>query len=216
MRADKLTDLIHSIDGKSTGTAEVTIRFDNTDREMPVDQDEITVTRRIKSSDSGYYSYYYFNDKACSLSEVHEQLSKAKISPDGYNVVMQGDVTRIIEMGDTERRKIIDEIAGTAEFDDKTDKALSELEVVRERIDRVNIILAEVEIRLGQLKSERDQALLYQSYRDEKIKNEGYLLLSELKEAKQVLDSLMDDIKDKTSKRESFIAEVEARNAHVL
>src|SRR5512138_431574 len=62
MRAEKLTDLIYSVDGKGPGTAEVTIRFDNKDRELPVDHDEITVTRRIKSSDSGYYSYYYFND----------------------------------------------------------------------------------------------------------------------------------------------------------
>ncbi|CAJ37373.1 chromosome segregation protein SMC [Methanocella arvoryzae] len=211
MRAEKLTDLIYSVDGKSPGTAEVTIRFDNVDRELPIDLDEITVTRRIKSSDSGYYSYYYFNDKPSSLNEIHEQLAKARISQDGYNVVLQGDVTRIISMSDTERRKIIDEIAGTAEFDDKTDKALSELEVVRERIERVNIIIAEVEARLSQLKRERDQALLYQSYRDEKIKNEGYLLLSELKEARKSLDSLLEDLRDKTAKREAIIAEVEAK-----
>lgn len=216
MRAEKLTDLIYNADGKNPGYAEVTIRFDNTDREMPVDQDEIVVTRRIKSSDSGYYSYYYFNEKPCSLSDVHEQLAKARISPEGYNVIMQGDVTRIIEMSETERRKIIDEIAGTAEFDEKTDKAISELDIVRERIERVNIILAEVEARLSQLKAERDQALLYQSYKDEKVKNEGYLLLSELKEAKQTLDSIMDDIRDKTLKRESVMKEVEAKNALVI
>jgi chromosome segregation protein len=215
MRAEKLTDLIYSADGKSPGTAEVTIRFDNADRELPVDQDEVTVTRRIKSSDSGYYSYYYFNDKPCSLSDVHEHLLKAKISPEGYNVVMQGDVTRIIEVSDFERRKIIDEIAGTAEFDEKTDKALAELDIVRDRIDRVAIIISEVEARLAQLKGERDQALLYQSYRDEKARNEGYLVLSELKEAQQVLDSLLDDIRDKSEKRESVIAEVEKKSAHV-
>lgn len=215
MRAEKLTDLIYNADGKGPGTAEVTIRFDNTDREMPLEMDEITVTRRIKSSDSGYYSYYYFNEKPCSLNDIHEQLAKAKISPDGYNVVLQGDVTRIISMSDGERRKIIDEIAGTAEFDDKTDKALSELEVVRERIERVNIIIAEVEARLSQLKRERDQALLYQSYRDEKIKNEGFLLLSELKEARKALDALLDDLREKTQRRETIIAEVEAKSAAV-
>jgi chromosome segregation protein len=215
MRAEKLTDLIYSVDGKGPGTAEVTIRFDNTDRELPLDQDEVTVTRKIKSSDSGYYSYYYFNDRPCSLNEVHEQLGKAKISPDGYNVVLQGDVTRIISMSDTERRKIIDEIAGTAEFDEKTDKALSELDIVRERIERVNIILAEVEARLSQLKAERDQALLYQSYRDEKVRNEGFLLLSELKEAKGQLDAILDDLRDKAAKRDAIIADVEARAAAV-
>lgn len=215
MRAEKLTDLIYSADGKSPGMAEVTIRFDNVDRELPVDQDEVTVTRRIKSGDSGYYSYYYFNDKPCSLSDVHEHLLKAKISPEGYNVVMQGDVTRIIGVSDFERRKIIDEIAGTAEFDEKTDKALAELDIVRDRIDRVTIIISEVEARLTQLQGERDQALLYQSYRDEKAKNEGYLVLSELKEAQQVLDSLLEDIRDKAEKRESVIAEVEKKSARV-
>jgi chromosome segregation protein len=216
MRAEKLTDLIYNAGNKGPGFAEVTIRFDNTDREMPLGQDEFSITRRIKSSDSGYYSYYYFNEKPVSLSEVHDHLSKARISPEGYNVIMQGDVTRIIEMSDTERRKVIDEIAGTAEFDDKTDKALSELDVVRDRIDRVNIILAEVESRLSQLKSERDQALLYQSYRDEKVKNEGYLLLSELNEARNILDSILEDIKEKSIKRESVMAEVEAKAAAVL
>ncbi|WP_174591267.1 chromosome segregation protein SMC [Methanocella conradii] len=215
MRAEKLTDLIYSVDGKSSGTAEVTIRFDNADRELPVDQDEVTVTRRIKSGDNGYYSYYYFNDKPCSLSEIHEQLLKARISPNSYNVIMQGDVTRIIEVSDFERRKIIDEIAGTAEFDEKTDKALAELDIVRERIDRVSIIISEVEARLAQLKTERDQALLYKSYKDEKARNEGYLVLSELKEAQQVLDSLLEDIADKASKRQAVIAEAEKKSAAV-
>ena len=215
MRAEKLTDLIYSVDGKGPGTAEVTVRFDNTDRELPLDQDEVTVTRRIKSSDSGYYSYYYFNDRPCSLNDVHEQLAKAKISPDGYNVVLQGDVTRVISVSDGERRKIVDEIAGTAEFDEKTDKALSELEVVRERIERANIILAEVEARLAQLKAERDQALQYQTYRDERTKNEGFPLLSELKSAKRQLEAVLDDIRDKTGKREAIVAEVEVKAAAV-
>ena len=215
MRAEKLTDLIYTENGKSPGTAEVTIRFDNTDRELPVDQDEVTVTRRIKSGDSGYYSYYYFNDKPCSLSEIHEHLLKARISPNSYNVIMQGDVTRIIEVSDFERRKIIDEIAGTAEFDEKTDKALAELDIVRERIDRVSIIISEVEARLAQLKAERDQALLYKSYKDEKARNEGYLVLSGLKEAQQVLDSLLEDIADKSSKRQAIIAEAERKGSIV-
>jgi chromosome segregation protein len=215
MRAEKLTDLIYSVNGKSPGSADVTIRFDNTDREMPVEQDEVTITRRIKSSDSGYYSYYYFNEKPVSLSEVHDHLLKAKISPDGYNVVMQGDVTRIIEVSNFERRKMVDEIAGTAEFDEKTDKALAELDIVRDRIDRVAIIISEVEARLAQLKDERDHALLYQSYRDEKVKNEGYLVLSELKEAQQLLDSLLEDIREKTDKRAAITADVEKKSTAV-
>ena len=71
-----------------------------------------------------------------------EFLAKSGITPHGYNVVMQGDITRIIEMSDFERRKIIDEIAGVSEFDAKKEQAIRELEVVRERIEREELLLA--------------------------------------------------------------------------
>ncbi|SFM66842.1 chromosome segregation protein SMC [Methanolobus profundi] len=195
MRAEKLTDLIYNGEGsKKPDFAQVTIRFDNVDREMPFDADEITITRKIRETDSGYYSYFYFNGKAASLTEVHTYLAKARVTPEGYNVVMQGDVTRIINMTPTERRKIIDEIAGVAEFDSKRDRALSELEIVRERVERVDIIIEEVGQQLGKLKTERDQALKYQSLKEEKMKFEGFVLLAKLKDAKTELLSVADDI----------------------
>ena len=132
MRAEKLTDLIYNGDkAKKPNFAQVTIKFDNTDREMPVDSDEIMISRKIRRTNSGYYSYFYFNGKAVSLTEIHNHLAKARVTPEGYNVVMQGDVTRIINMTPTERRKIIDEIAGVAEFDSKRDRAMGELDIVR-------------------------------------------------------------------------------------
>ncbi|MCC7575755.1 MAG: AAA family ATPase, partial [Methanomethylovorans sp.] len=132
LRAEKLTDLIYNGDkAKKPDFAQVTIKFDNTDREMPVDTDEVAITRKIRETDTGYYSYFYFNGKAVSLADVHNYLAKARVTPEGYNVVMQGDVTRIITMTPVERRKIIDEIAGVAEFDNKKERALSELEIVR-------------------------------------------------------------------------------------
>ncbi|MBW6471207.1 MAG: AAA family ATPase, partial [Methanosarcinaceae archaeon] len=138
MRAEKLTDLIYNGDkAKKPDFAQVTIKFDNTDREMPIDSNEITISRKIKRTDSGYYSYFYFNGKAVSLTDVHTYLAKARVTPEGYNVVMQGDVTRIFTMTSGERRKIIDEIAGVAEFDNKRDRAVNELDIVLERVERV-------------------------------------------------------------------------------
>src|SRR5208337_1694970 len=116
---------------------------------------------RIKRTGNGYYSYNYLNERLCKQSDIVDHLAKHGIKPHGYNVVMQGDVTRIIEMSDFERRKIIDEIAGVAEFDQKRDQALSELEVVRERIEREELLLNELNQRLSELKQEREQALLY-------------------------------------------------------
>ena len=103
---------------------------------------------------------------------------------------MQGDVTQIISMTSVERRKIIDEIAGVAEFDDRKQKALGELEIVRQQIERVDIILEEVRTQLEKLSGESDQALKYQSLKTEKIKFEGYVLLSKLKDARTELENV--------------------------
>jgi Chromosome segregation ATPases len=106
MRAEKLTDLIYTdINSKSPEFAQVTIIFDNSDRKAPVEADEFEISRKIKQTKSGYYSYFYFNGKSVSLTEVHELLGKAGVTPEGYNVVMQGDISQITaKMSPVERR----------------------------------------------------------------------------------------------------------------
>ncbi|HJH32133.1 MAG TPA: chromosome segregation protein SMC [Methanosarcinaceae archaeon] len=198
MRAEKLTDLIYNGDkAKKPDFAQVTIKFNNIDREMPVDSDEITISRKIRRTDSGYYSYFYFNGKAVSLTEIHTYLAKARVTPEGYNVVMQGDVTRIFTMTPGERRKIIDEIAGVAEFDNKKDRAINELDIVLERVERVDIIVEEVGGQLEKLKLERNQAIKYQALKEEKMKFEGFVLLAKLKDARIELESVNIDIEAK-------------------
>ncbi|MCK4937762.1 MAG: chromosome segregation protein SMC [Methanosarcinales archaeon] len=195
MRAEKLTDLIYNGEGKKKPDyAQVIIRFDNYDREMPLDADEVVIARKVRQTNAGYYSYYYFNDKAASLTEIHNILAKARITPEGYNVVMQGDVANITQMTANERRKIIDEIAGVSEFDNKKDRAMSELDIVKERIERVDIILAEVGAQLDKLQRERDQALKYQSLQEEKLRFEGYMLLSKFKDAQNEFDKIVEEI----------------------
>jgi chromosome segregation protein len=155
LRAEKLTDLINLNSGKNT--AEVSITF----------SDETKVRRRIKRTPGGYYSYFYLNDRLCKQNDVVELLAKYGVKPHGYNVVMQGDIIRIIEMSDLERRRVIDEIAGVAEFDSKKALALQELEIVRERIEREEVILHELNQRLSSLKREREKAITYRSHEEE-------------------------------------------------
>ncbi|MCC7555685.1 MAG: chromosome segregation protein SMC [Methanoculleus marisnigri] len=155
LRAEKLTDLINVNSGKNT--AEVTATF----------SDGTTIRRRIKRTPTGYYSYNYLNNRLCKQGDVIEFLAKIGIKPEGYNVVMQGDITRIMEMTDGERRKIIDEIAGVAEFDHKRGQAFSELEVVRERLEREELLLNELVARLDALQHEREQAVEYRRWQGE-------------------------------------------------
>jgi chromosome segregation protein len=74
------------------------------------------------------------------LSEIHDELTKYNVSPTGFNVIMQGDVTGIVTMSASERRKIIDELAGVAEFDRRIDEAQEELSQVGEKIEHQKII----------------------------------------------------------------------------
>lgn len=213
MRAEKLTDLIYNPDSSNKPQhAQVKIRFDNSDREMPVDSDIVEITRKIRETDSGYYSYFYFNGKSVSLKDVHNHLAKAKVTPEGYNVVMQGDVTRIITMTPVERRKIIDEIAGVSEFDNKKERAMNELETVREHIERVDIIIEEVNNQLDKLKEERDQALKYQSLKQEKAKYEGFVILSKLKDAKKELESVNSDIESRKNTIDELQKSLDEKN----
>ena len=133
-------------------TAEVALEF----------SDGTRIRRRIKRTGNGYYSYNYLNERLCKQSDIVDHLAKHGIKPHGYNVVMQGDVTRIMEMSDFERRKIIDEIAGVSEFDTKKQQSLAELEIVRERIEREELLLIELGRRANELKKEREHALEYQ------------------------------------------------------
>jgi len=205
MRAERLPDLIYKGEnGKNPDFAQVTVRFDNSCHTMPVDEDVVEISRKVKLTKDRYHSVYYFNGDICSQSELHDILSRSGITPEGYNVVMQGDVTRIIEMNPSERRKIIDEIAGVADFDEKKRKALGELEVVRERIDRLDVILDEVSAQRLKLGEERDRALTYQAHRDEKRHQEAFLLLAKLREAEAEQASLEKETEDLVSQNELF------------
>ncbi len=205
MRAERLPDLIYKGDnGKNPDFAQVTVKFDNSCRTMPVEEDVVEISRKVKLTKDRYHSVYSFNGDTCSLSELHDILSRSGITPEGYNVVMQGDVTRIIEMNPTERRKIIDEIAGVADFDEKKRKALGELEVVRERIDRLDVILDEVSAQRLKLGEERDRAITYQAHRDEKRHQEAFLLLAKLREAEAEQASLEKETEDLLAQDELF------------
>ncbi len=194
IRARKLTDLIYNpghaneeTGGDAPNEAIVEITLANEDRALSRGQiesamgttdvddvDEITVRRRIRRTEDNYYSYYYLNGRSVNLSDIQDLLGQAGVTPEGYNVVMQGDVTGIINMTAGRRREIIDEIAGVSEFDEKTEAAGEELDTVAERIDEADLRIEEKEGRLDQLADEREAALAYQELREERQRYEGF------------------------------------------
>src|SRR5439155_712178 len=119
IRAGKLTDLIWNggKDKNAADSCQVSLIFDNSDRQIPLEADEVKLTRYIGLSPSvegGYNSYFYINDRKPSLSEFDSLLAHARLSAEGYNLVQQGDIQRIVSMSSVEPRRIRDNIAGTA------------------------------------------------------------------------------------------------------
>ncbi|MFB6252641.1 MAG: chromosome segregation protein SMC [Halobellus sp.] len=244
IRAEKLTDLIYNpghadgSDGGGTGSqsgpkeATVTVILDNGDQTLDRSQvvnaagsedvgdvSEISVRRRVKETEENYYSYYYLNGRACNLSDIQDLLAQAGITPEGYNVVMQGDVTEIINMTPYQRRGIIDEIAGVAEFDAKKADAFEELEAVEDRIEEADLRIEEKETRLDQLADERETALEYQSLREEREAYESYKKAAELEDkrddlaaAEAKVESAEDDLADERAeldRREGRVTRLE-------
>jgi chromosome segregation protein len=196
MRAERLPDLVnHNKERRGTVEASVTVTFDlsgvtsqesavssdneltaehgqnesqTTNNKQPTTNNEWSVTRRLRVTQQGTYtSTYYINGETCTATELHEQLNRLRIYPEGYNVVLQGDVTGIITMNPRERREIIDELAGVAAFDRKIEKAKETLAQVKEREDDCRIIEQELVAQRDRLASDRIKAEKYQKLRAE-------------------------------------------------
>lgn len=209
MRAEKLTDLLNNISGRNECSVKVTFVQDQTG-------EEIVLLRKIRVKKDNYDSKYFLNDNPCTLREIHDKLGRYNISPRGYNVVMQGDVASIISMNSIDRRKIIDEIAGIAEFDRKIELADRELTVVLERIHNQETILKELQERLDTLQEQREQALKYQELKVRRIELERQFLAIRIKQVrtdKTNTENELEELKDTKNKLQIEQVEINEKMA---
>jgi len=175
LRAEKSANLVYN-GGKSKKPApkgEVSIFFDNTNKKFPTEDDFVKISRIVKKSGQ---SLYKINDKSRTRQQILDLLSVAKINPDGYNIILQGDIVGFTEMPTVERRQLIEEISGISVYEDKKKKAVSELEKVDARLNEADIILTERNTYLRELKKDRDQALKYKEMNDKVRQNEASYL----------------------------------------
>jgi chromosome segregation protein len=210
LRAKKLEQLIFN-GGDSRKEAEyahVTIYLDNSsglfDEFLEEDEetDEVTVGRKITRAGS---SMYKFQGTNCKRSKIDDIMKKANIDPDGYHFVRQGKVTEIVEQSDTERRKIIDELSGVAEFDEKKEEAEEELEEVESKLQEQEILLDEKKQHLQKLKDEKELALKYRELEERKEK----LQASILEVRKRALSNQLANINTDVSDQQDRIDEIE-------
>jgi chromosome segregation protein len=181
-----------SVNGNSNGRVESEEAEEDEEEAKTIDQDdkkiiaiangdslEWQVTRRLRVNKNGNYtSTFYINGQVATVTEVHEYLEKLRIYPEGYNVVLQGDVTSIITMNSRERREIIDELAGVAAFDRKIQQTRKTLDKVQEREEKCHIIAQELIANRDRLAADR-------------VKAEKYRKLKEKVQAKKTLEKVL-------------------------
>ncbi len=226
VRASRITDLI--FDGGAAKSKakfmKVSLVFDNSDRIMPWDDDTVVLTRYVKMSDNGtdYSSYFFINDRKSSLSEFDTLLTKARISADGYNIVQQGDVTHIVQMGNIERRRILDGISGIASFDADIARAGEERAEASANLERIDLIRTEKERQIKSLERDREQARAYMEAKRELDTANAQMVHRLMENEKATFDSLganvaqiVKDMEGLRQNKASLLAEKQENEAAV-
>jgi len=194
LRADRLTHLFFNggSSKKAATECEVSLTFDNKDHLLPVESGEVEVTRYVKlapSDPNGYYSYFYVNGRRSTQTEIDSLLSHARLSGDGYNLVQQGDVNKIVAMGPIPRRGLVERLAGISQYDDELQRAETKRADLETNLGRINTLLTEIRNHLAQLESQRLAAIQYRQIQEQKHKAEAHLARAGHRIARQELTS---------------------------
>jgi chromosome segregation protein len=166
LRGAKMEDIIFSgtETRKPLGFAYVAITLDNSDHKLPIEYDEVTVARRVYRSGE---SEYLINGSTCRLKDVQELFLDTGIGKEGYSIIGQGQIDKILSGKPEERRELFDEAAGIVKFKKRKLAEEKNLEEERLNLSRINDILSEIEKQIKPLESQSAVAREYLKYKEE-------------------------------------------------
>jgi chromosome segregation protein len=180
LRAERLTHLFFNggASKKPATECEVSLVFANEDKLLPSDSGEVEITRYVKlapSDPDGYYSYFYVNGKRTTQTEIDALLAHARLSGDGYNLVQQGDINKIVTMGPVPRRGLVERLAGISQYDEELERAAVKRADLDQNLGRIETLLSDIKTRLASLEGQRLQAIQYKQLQDDKRRSEARL-----------------------------------------
>ena len=166
LRGGNMQDVIFSgtENRKPLSFASVSITLDNSDHKLPVDYNEVTVTRRLYRSGE---SEYLINGSGCRLKDIQEMFYDTGIGKEGYSIIGQGQIDKILSGKPEERRELFDEAAGIVKFKRRKATTLKKLDEERQNLVRVTDILSELTKQLGPLEKQSETARIYLAKREE-------------------------------------------------
>lgn len=201
MRATKAGNLIF-LGSKAAAPAKeavVEIVLDNKDRVFSIDKEEVSIERIVRRNGQ---SIYKINNETKTRQEVLSLLAQGGIDPNGFNIVLQGEIQNFVRMQPEERRKVIEEVAGISIYEIRKEKSLAELEKTEEKLKEVLGVLRERTIYLNNLEKERQQALKFKKFEADIKKFKASILAHDIHQKKKSAEDVVSKINNKTKEIE--------------
>ncbi|MDV2580570.1 chromosome segregation protein SMC [Alkalibacillus haloalkaliphilus] len=193
LRGAKMEDVIFSGSDtrKGLNVADVTLVLDNRDHQLPIEYDEVAVTRRVyRSGDSDYL----INKQPCRLKDITDLFMDSGLGKEAFSIISQGKVEEILSSKSEERRSIFEEAAGVLKYKKRKVHAQKKLSETQDNLSRVEDIIHEIEGQLEPLEKQAETAKQYLELRDQLEKEEVSLLVAEIEAIHTDWDHLLTSI----------------------
>lgn len=179
--------------------AEVEMVLDNSEGVFSIDKTEISIKRIVRRNGQ---SIYKINDEVKTRQEVLSLLAQGGIDPNGFNIVLQGEIQNFVRMQPEERRKVIEEVSGISIYEMRKEKSLSELDKTEEKLKEVLAILRERTMYLNNLEKERQQALKFQKLNSDVKKFKASIICGDIAHKKKISEEINSKISNKNKEIE--------------
>jgi chromosome segregation protein len=214
IRAAKAANLLFSGNKiyKGSNEAFVEIVFDNEDKTFSVSSTELVVRRVVRKNGQ---SIYKINNETKTRQELIELLAQGGIDPNGFNIVLQGEIQSLVKSTSEERRQIIEEVAGISIYETRKHKSLRELEKTEESLKEVSAILRERNAFLKNLEKERQEALSHQKLEETIKKCKATLISKSMKEKEKDIWGISKIIENHEKEINKIKKDIEIKNRAV-
>lgn len=203
LRGSKMEDVIFAGTQarKSLGYCQVDLTIDNQDKKMPIEYTEVTISRRVYRSGE---SEYCINGTPCRLKDIQELFMDTGVGKEGYSIIGQGQIDKILSTKPDDRRDLFDEAAGIVKFKKRRQSAEKKLEEEKQNLIRINDIIRELEGQKETLEIQSETAKKYLDYKEQLKRYDLNIFLSEYEKLNQNID----DINKKEKQLQDEIEEV--------
>ena len=209
LRGSKMEDVI--FDGtakrKGLGFAEVTLVIDNTEHIFPMEETEVSVTRRYYRSGE---SEYYINRRSCRLRDINELFMDTGLGREGYSIIGQGRIDEILSVKSADRREIFEEAAGISRFRHRKEEAERKLARTDENLVRINDKIDELELQVEPLRIQAEKTKKFLVYRDELKGLEISVWLEQLEKLRANSIKFKTDLDNAVRQRDQVSQDVDA------